>query len=409
MVEYDHRSKHYDEVGIELDFPNAIRVGQTELRTPGAIGTSKQVDGGVVVALDPESEPPPRTDFELPDPSRSVLRVDPPGEVVWFVEGISHPDVDNFHHATVNLRNSYGPVDDDALVTESNVGGYCYHVNPDTGAIVDSWRSDDWNGLTIASIAGLVECDSGAVRLPWDVPDTAGRYAEFDTGIVVRLDPNTAGSARPDFEPTDPARNLVKITRDCRIEWVVESSPGLPDGDYHERHWRHGDRLITRTTDGGFTEVDPATGSVLATWGAEEFVCGDVCHALDGSVESFAKVDGVTRVRTDRRLYWLDDEGRKLGTQAFDTSIRDVRTFADRTVVNTESGSIYGIDSDCSLAWEFDDGNDWLLGPGEDGFYLFFDGGGRRPYSKMKFEFDPRRGELVRSVTAPDWLVDEVL
>lgn len=206
------------------------------------------------------------------------------------------------------------------------------------------------------------------------LPAEARAPRVYGDRLLISLKLSVDGATDPSFEIEDPTRNLVAVTPDCRLDWLVESAPPEFGARCRHKHFvLFEDRLLTRFGyRSPFCEIDPETGEILDSWGASEFT-----------------VAGTTR--------------------EFDSPVTDVRRFDGKWILNTDGGAIFAIDERGELLWEFDDGNDWLLGHEGGTFYLFFDGGGRRPTSKKKFEFDPDDAEIVRSVNAPEWLADEVL
>ena len=205
-------------------------------------------------------------------------------------------------------------------------------------------------------------------------PAEPGLWKLYRDRVLVPLRMDEDGAADPTFEVDDQTRDLVAVTPDCDIDWIVEATPSaLTEENRHRTVEFLSGRVLTKPlSKTHFFEVDGDTGEVVDHWPNTEFV-----------------VDG--------QRY------------EFDSAVTDFRSFEDRTLLNTAEGRIYGFDSDGNLLWEFDDGHKWLLAPGDDRFHLYFTEGGRIPYSKMKFEFDTERGEIVRSVNAPDMIVEKVL
>ena len=224
--------------------------------------------------------------------------------------------------------------------------------------------------LTIDHDGARISGSVREVRLPAEI----GTWKSFDGRLFVTLMIGSDGSPDPTFDLNDPTCDLVAITPDCELDWVVETTPSVLETDKRHRflHFFRG-RLLTRVDiHGHFFEIDDETGAVTNHWDSSKFILGENFHDVGSAVTDFCSFEG-------------------------------------KIVVNTDDGPIYGFDSDGDLLWEYNDGHRWAMGSEGGRFYLFFDGGGRIPTSKMKFEFDTERGEIVRSVNAPDMIVEKVL
>lgn len=257
---YDN--KRFDDLGIEVDFPVTIHIGIEDVRTPLDIRYVDRFGDRLIVSLDPESEGSSHPSFSLPDSSRTVFAIDSSGEIEWFAEGISHPEVEEFHHRTAGAGDMYDDVDDSALVSGSNVGKHRYRLDPETGEIIDSWLDSDWEGLVLCEIEGLVEGRESSLRLPYQ---KSGIEKPIGDDLVLGLDPDRPAFEDPDIEIADPSQNLIRLTPDATVRWVVEALDADGGDPHHEEVWLHDERLITRLNTGAFTELDRNTGAVAAT------------------------------------------------------------------------------------------------------------------------------------------------
>ena len=216
--------------------------------------------------------------------------------------------------------------------------------------------------------AARISGPNGEVRFPSE----PGKTKSFGNRVFVAIRMEKDGAADPTFEVDNPTRDLVAITPDCRVDWIVKETPSLLETDKRHRvivpvH----DRLLTRTAQGGhFFEVDPETGDVVDDWKASEFVINGKSH--------------------------------QLGSRA--TIISAVR---NKTIVNTKNGALFGFDADGTHLWTYHDDFDWKFGNFDGRYYLAWESG-RIPHTKAKFEFDVDRGVIVGPLNAPDRVVDIV-
>lgn len=400
-----------DAIGFAIERPRTIRSGSDVLRLPADISSYRVREDGLLVVLDPESGESPDADIQLPERSRNVVKIGPDCRPEWFVESISHPIVDDFYHHALRYDSSdRSPFEDGAIVSQSTVGHYYFQLDVESGEIVDSWQKPNWKSLAVGRIGGVIEGEGATIRLPRGVD--YGNWTPIDDDLVVHLDPSADGANIPNFEIEDPSQNLLRISSDCSVVWAAESAEEALAGAHHEESWCVGDRLITTTSDGRFTELDPETGSLVRSWDGSAFVVAGESLDLGDEVDGIEWVDGTTIVRAGDAFFWIRDDGTCLNDHEFDgpETPYDFEVREDVTIVlasgpSGESTLLTGFDASGDRLWRRRIDYRWALSTQPDGTELYTQIGKQR---HTTLELDPRTGALTEE-SGPMRQVEEFL
>ena len=168
----------------------------------------------------------------------------------------------------------------------------------------------DKAGMTFDSSTRLV-CDTSQLQFPAPVRKHDGD----DVRLVLSMNPDSEGSSEPHFMLPDRHRNVVSVTMDCELEWIVKSAAEvMVPGDWHWYVWLFDKRVLTKTKEEGrFFEIDTVDGTVADHWPADMFVIDDVRHRLEDGVNSVDQLRGKTLLNVSHDfVYCFSEDGEQL-------------------------------------------------------------------------------------------------
>lgn len=212
--------------------------------------------------------------------------------------------------------------------------------------------------------ARTIDCDGDTIIAPHVIQ----AQIEYNGWKITLLKATGDGSEDADFTIPSTSRNVVGITDECTLGWVIEKLPDRSDEFRHTRIWEMQDKFIAHNSSRN-VQLDPETGAISDYWPKNQLRIG----------ETIVKVDG---------------------------EIWHMVEYSDAIFISTRGGgsSLYAFESDGSQRWKSD--------PNERRGYFFIDDGAlweRTTHNRTtdrlyRFDYETgERRECVEEIDTGPW------
>lgn len=320
-------------------------------------------------------------DFEIPR-GQNLVRVSKEPILDWIVS-IEGETSSSTHHQQLFF------VSDSRIITLANRNRrkYFHEVDPETGAIVDTWPRTQFKigGKTITFESPVNRVDSHQRRT---FIETSGGFHSF-----------SADGTRSWF------RRLNKGTEESPRPY----SGGPKPVQFHERTVTIRTSTESRGPFYPTFEIDLDSGDIIE--GYEQMTPRRANEYLD-----FDTADGWLPVRTQNSVAVLDDRGDVVWEQSFDEELLDAATAGRVTVVETDAPddvsspvSLRGFDADGTRLWERHATTEVTVLPAEDTIHLLVSDTEGVDGEKCTVELDPETGAITAVVSGNESVADKLL
>ena len=170
-----------------------------------------------------------------------------------------------------------------------------------------------------------VECRTESVAAPYFISSNV----EFEASIILTFDVDRPNDEPADFTIPSSDRNVVALTDDCEVKWIIESPDDrgeIADSGYFGYTSRYNGRLIIKQKSDPrrFHEVSLDTGESTDTWNNNQFQIGETLVEFDSRIRQTEYHCGVYVFATQTTLYGVDATGETLWEKPSDYKLKEL-------------------------------------------------------------------------------------